>query len=316
MIYAAPSSTFEAVAAGMPTGLTGTIGVRIRDNQGADTLARTTAGIAEDIAGSGIYRATLTAPATQGQYTIVWDTGGASPDFATESLEVTSSIPVLATGPLYVSATELKATLTMQTETFANDDIAVAVEAASRVVDALCGRRFYADATANSVRHYRPVNSSGIVPIDDLVTLTQIASDPNGDGTYDDVWVVNTDYVLAPANAEDEGIPYTQVRINPRGRFGVPENASWFAQAFPGGWHQAGIQVTGKFGWPAVPARVKQITSILAHRFLRRSREAPFGILPAGIEQEAMRISRTDPDLMLLLTGLARGGGATGMGIT
>lgn len=113
MIYAAPSTLVEIVADGFTTGLTGTIGYRVRDNQGADIIVRTTVGIAEDIAGSGIYRAQFTAPAPQGQYTVVWDSGGGSPLYATEDLVVTTTttVSVLSAtiGPFtgYFSATEL-----------------------------------------------------------------------------------------------------------------------------------------------------------------------------------------------------------------
>jgi hypothetical protein len=98
VIYVAPGASFEAVVQGFPTGLTGTIGVRIRDNQGADALARTTAGIAEDIANSGIYRVTLIAPSTAGQYSIVWDDGSISgpSDVAVEELVVTHTAPTAA----------------------------------------------------------------------------------------------------------------------------------------------------------------------------------------------------------------------------
>jgi hypothetical protein len=90
MINTTPSTTFPAVASGLATGLVGTVGVRIRDNQGNDVTPRTTAGIVEDIAGSGIYRTTLTAPAYLGQYTVVWDTGGTSPSYITDDLFITA----------------------------------------------------------------------------------------------------------------------------------------------------------------------------------------------------------------------------------
>lgn len=94
MIYSAPSTAFEAVADGYATGLAGTIGVRVRDNAGADAVARTTAGIVEDIAGSGIYRASITAPASAGQFTVVWDDATGVPSgFATEDLVVTYTAP-------------------------------------------------------------------------------------------------------------------------------------------------------------------------------------------------------------------------------
>ncbi|HEY8723448.1 MAG TPA: hypothetical protein VIL92_06265 [Gaiellaceae bacterium] len=111
MIYAAPGATVETVSDGFATGLTGTVGYRLRDNQGADTIARTTAGITEDIAGSGIYRAQFVAPAVAGQFTIVWDDGTGS--YATEDLVVTYTAvtggapPPASSGGGYVGATEL-----------------------------------------------------------------------------------------------------------------------------------------------------------------------------------------------------------------
>lgn len=84
-----PSGTFEAVASGFVSGLTGTIGVRILDNAGGTPLARSTSGIAEYPSSSGIYYVSLVAPATTGQYTIMWDNGSATPgNVATESLVV------------------------------------------------------------------------------------------------------------------------------------------------------------------------------------------------------------------------------------
>lgn len=85
-----PSGTLEVTLSGAPTGLTGTIGVRVTDGQGATTIARTTSGIVEYPSGSGIYTATLTAPAVAGQYVVVWDTGTVTPTTtATEDLTVT-----------------------------------------------------------------------------------------------------------------------------------------------------------------------------------------------------------------------------------
>jgi hypothetical protein len=95
MIYVAPSASFEAVVQGFATGLTGTIGVRLIDNTGATSIARTTVGITEFPASSGIYQVTLTAPSTAGQYTIVWDDGSVDPSsVATEELTVTTSTQV------------------------------------------------------------------------------------------------------------------------------------------------------------------------------------------------------------------------------
>lgn len=91
MITAAPSASFEATAQGYATGLVGTIAVRVVDGQGSTVVARRTTGIVEHPAGSGIYTATLTAPAIPGQYLIAFDNGGSSSSsWATEDLIVTS----------------------------------------------------------------------------------------------------------------------------------------------------------------------------------------------------------------------------------
>src|SRR4051812_13027425 len=91
MISAVANTTFEATAQ-FPTGLT--LGVRITDNQGATTTARTTVGITEYPAASGLYAITLTAPAAAGQYSVVWDDGT---NFASEALEVSAAAGVAGT---------------------------------------------------------------------------------------------------------------------------------------------------------------------------------------------------------------------------
>lgn len=93
MPNSAPSVSFETSASGFATGLVGTLGVRVMDGLGATTVSRRTTGIVESPAGSGIYTATLTAPSLEGQYVIVWDSGGASPEYASEELLVTYSEP-------------------------------------------------------------------------------------------------------------------------------------------------------------------------------------------------------------------------------
>jgi hypothetical protein len=113
-IYVAPSTAFEATAQNFPTGIAGTIGVRVVDNAGATVTARTTAGIVEHPAGSGIYGATLTSPAVAGQYSVVWDTGGSDVSWAVEDLVVTpTAIPVYGAAPL-VGARAGMATLIQQ----------------------------------------------------------------------------------------------------------------------------------------------------------------------------------------------------------
>ena len=91
MIFAKPSTSFESTATGFTTGLVGTIGVRVTDGVGGTTIARTTSGIVETPTGSGVYVATLTAPANVGQYQVTWDDGGSPTTWAAEELTITAT---------------------------------------------------------------------------------------------------------------------------------------------------------------------------------------------------------------------------------
>jgi hypothetical protein len=88
MIYANPADMFTAVLEGATSGLT-TIGVRIENGDGSNHTPRTTVGVVELEASSGTYvKDDLAAPSSQGTYIILWDTGGANPEFASEELRV------------------------------------------------------------------------------------------------------------------------------------------------------------------------------------------------------------------------------------
>lgn len=196
---------------------------------------------------------------------------------------------------VYVSALALKDTLSLTGETFADADISTALEAASRGIDELCGRRFYPDTDATQVRYYRAIDRD-LVRIDDLVTLTSLATDPGGDGVFEETWTLNTDFNLERLNAAADGRPFELLVRHPRGRYLFPTT------------YPRSVKLTGKFGWLAVPPAIVEATTILASKLLRRAREAPFGIVSLGMDGGAVRIARTDPDIGFLTTGLTRGG--------
>lgn len=90
-IYATPGNAFPVSAQAGSSGLVGTIGVRIRNPAtSTDVMARTTAGITEQPAGSSLYFATPTAP-TLGSYSVIWDDGAGT--FNSEDLVVTATPP-------------------------------------------------------------------------------------------------------------------------------------------------------------------------------------------------------------------------------
>lgn len=188
----------------------------------------------------------------------------------------------------YAPLEELRSTLELGEETFADADLTLAITAASRGIDKHCNRRFWADANANQVRHYSPTNR-GLLLIDDLIELTSLKSDPTGDSSFPDTWTQNEHFLLEPLNAAADGEPWTLIRVLPQSSFALPT-------ARP-----RSVKVTGKFGWASVPAGIKEATMVIASKLLRRAREAPFGVVALGIEGGAMRIIRSDPDVGFLI---------------
>lgn len=173
-------------------------------------------------------------------------------------------------------------------------DAAAACTAASRALDNLCSRRFYADADANQTRYYSPANVAGL-DIEDLVTLTSLVSRNDG-GNVDtadsglNTWTLNTDFVLAPLNAQQNSAdvkPWTRLEVIPTGSFS-------FNILYP-----RSVKVTGKFGWASTPAPITDATTLLAERVYKMKREAPLGVI--ALADVAIRIARADSNIMLLI---------------
>lgn len=144
----------------------------------------------------------------------------------------------------YATLAEYKAWITMRGGTIATDtaDDAVIeslIEAASRYIDnELVGTRFYADSQ-DATRYYKAVSST-LVYIDNLSAApTSVKVDQDNDRTYS-VTLATTDYDLRPDNALLGGRPYSYLEIAPNS-----------TQYFPT--QVKGVQVVGKFGFPAVP---------------------------------------------------------------
>lgn len=200
-------------------------------------------------------------------------------------------MPVTVTNP-YVTQAEIKATLSIAaTETYADDDIARAVNAASRLIDEFCGQRFWRDAADAT----RVITATSTTRIDlralPLASITSLKSDQNGDGAYEYTWAA-TDYYLRPLNAAADGLPYTYILRNPSS-----------VNTFPTG--EGAFQIVGQFGWPAVPAVVVEACRMQTVRFIKRTREAPLGVAGLAFDGGAVRImAKLDPDVEVLLGGV------------
>lgn len=194
----------------------------------------------------------------------------------------------------YATVDEFKAMRTLQGKDYADAEIQRAITTASRVVDFLTSRRFYADPDANQVRYYT-ATASDHVDTDDIIEITELATDPRGTGVFDRVWVKDSDYVLTPLNAEADGQPYEEVRAAHRCRWLLPT------------WLVRGVRVTARFGWATVPAGATTATLIIAGRYVLRMRQAPFGIVTAGVDVGAVaRIAAQDPEVKTALQPLCK----------
>ena len=194
---------------------------------------------------------------------------------------------------LYIQVEEFKSTIELSGTSFSDEDVKMALRSACRAVDEICGRRFYLDADASQVRYYSPDNPWTLY-IDDISTITTLKTDDDGDGTFENTWTLNTDYYVDPLNAVYESRPWSKLCVHPSGTYLFPTN------------YPRSVELTGKFGWPVVPAQVEEATTLLAHRLLKRARQAPFGISGLGLDGSVVRIMMSDPDAMMLLRPFMR----------
>ena len=147
--------------------------------------------------------------------------------------------------------------------------------------------------TATETRYYTATEWQYTI-IDDLVSITTLTTDDNGDGTYPTTWTAGTDYNLAPGNAALDGWPYTQIDVSVT----YPRN-------FPRDVYR-GVKVVGVFGWPAVPQAVKQAALIQAGA-VWSSRTSPFGVIGSADLGGLLRQTRAlHPEAQVLLEAYRR----------
>ena len=200
----------------------------------------------------------------------------------------------------YATLDELKAFITMDVAVSDRDSVLIdSLDAAHDDVEGECGRRFYLDATATA-REYDPsdrvanVDGRAFLIVDDIGSTTglAVATGPSG-GTFT---AVSGTVEYRPENALARGRAITSL-MTPSG--------IWPTDPF------TRVRVTARWGWPAVPPRVKEATLLQASRLYNR-RKSSQGVI-GNSEWGAIRVSRVDPDVARLLEKFVRpgfGGGA------
>lgn len=185
----------------------------------------------------------------------------------------------------YCTLAELKDSLQIEDSTD-NASLEAAIMSASRMIDNYTQRFFYKDGTvaAPVTRYYTPQDAYDL-NIDDIVSVTSVATDNDLEFLYTTVWATS-DFVVEPINNPRKGWPFT--RMIAVGAYVWPFNIP------------QSVKIVGVWGWSSVPQEIQLAAKIQASRLFIR-RQSPFGI--AGTpELGTVRLSsRLDPDVETLL---------------
>jgi hypothetical protein len=231
-LWAGEAKSLAVTVSGIDlTGKTITWTLSADQDSAAAVLTKTTsAGITIDSATQ--FTVALTAANTEGLAGVYYQkavvTDGVSPAVVMEG-HVTVHARV-ATG-LYCNLDTLKRRISVPD---ADDDAELEriITAVSRAIDGYCGRRFYA---ATQTRTYTATRGDRIL-VDDLLSVTTLKTDEDGDGTYEVTWQAS-DYRLKPSNAVADGEPYWQIVVSPNGSHSFPCRVD------------EGVQVAGSWGY-------------------------------------------------------------------
>lgn len=165
-------------------------------------------------------------------------------------------------------------------DTSDDSKIELSIEAASRQIDQALGYRLWQDSTV-VVREFFAESSSCVLVPEGISTTTGLVVkiDETADGTFGTTLTISTDFILLPTNAADEAPvrPYTEIRLVENYNFPRPTNG------------RPGVQVTAKFGWPAVPDWAEKACIVQAIQ-LFKSKDAAFGISQFGDTGGGMRV--------------------------
>jgi hypothetical protein len=196
-------------------------------------------------------------------------------------MAISNGYTTLATFQAYTGMTTVTADETINIEK--------AIESASRSIDRMTNRRFWADASATA-RQYRATDFYRLF-VDDISSTTGliVKTDTGGDGTYETTLTFNTDYILDPINAPQQERPFTVVTMVGTTLFPSPINL------------RPGIEVTAKFGWynGTPPDDVEEACLILSTDLVKRASSVG-GVLGLS-ELGAIRMSPLGRDVQAMV---------------
>lgn len=171
-------------------------------------------------------------------------------------------------------------------------------EAASRLIDRHCNRRFY---VSRATRRFDGNGGSRLL-LPDLVRVDDrgVRTDDGRDGTSGTTWSPR-DYVLLPRNADPEGSgdhsrPYTSIEVSGRGS----------RQAWPDG--RGTVQIAGEWGWQRRLRRRGETRGVVADAEAREVRVSIGSGVTAGhtllIDEEQIYVREAGDDTLTVDRGV------------
>ena len=163
----------------------------------------------------------------------------------------------------------------------------LAIDAASAFIDQYTGRSFTAEVGAT--KYFLPTSASLLLLSPDIRTITSVATDSRGDGTYATTLTSGTHFLPLPFQSLPDAGMYSSLSImgNSSLSFGTGQR----------------VKVVGDWGYTVggvAPAAIQKACLIQAGRLFQR-KNAPFGILQTVDLGQFTRISKLDPDVEMIL---------------
>lgn len=223
-----------------------------------------------------------------GGYVII---SGSSVNTGLKTVVTSTAASLTFSGSVATEQAGNSVTITDVSDQIDDAEIDAVITAVSRMIDGYTGRRFYV-TPADETRYYTASDGSLLMPEDDIISITTLKTDDNGDGTYETTWSTS-DYALQPVNAGLNGRPYLWINTTSSGSCAFPHGVN-------------GVQIAGKFGYSVVcPAVIRQVCLIQSLRIFKR-KDTPFGVMGSGDMGQAVIINDLDPDVRTMLNPYVR----------
>ncbi len=189
-------------------------------------------------------------------------------------------ITVVQGGPSYCTLEEVKRELNIPGGE--SDDILQALIGQTKdLIDKFCNRSF---DSVTTTKYFDGTASPLCIP--DLITLTSLKLDTNGDGVYETT-LATSDYILYPLNST----PKEYIKLNPNG------NYSSFASGIP-----RGVSITGTWGYAStVPGPIRRASIIQVQRWYKRKETAFADVVGVPELGEVHYYKGLDPDIHLIV---------------